>query len=198
MKTHNLDPADPIAILGSLTTYRLACNANRIHEREAMWAMPHFVADQVASSLNDRMVQADEIKGMGTTVNSNGTALHVHRLRLYSEVVNHLLKWNARDETIAEADATILRYMQPSNMTPLQYGEAFFVKAICVGDVYNKGTLNDALIQEVDKLNLHSLRGYLATHPHADLTDLALHAQSFLAIQGSSIKKKGLSQQRHS
>lgn len=36
MKTHTFDPASPISVLGFLTIYKLACDANHIHEVAAM------------------------------------------------------------------------------------------------------------------------------------------------------------------
>lgn len=63
MKEHTFDPSDPISILGFLTTFKLACDANRIHEGAAMWAMLSFVADLAAASPNSRMVKSD-----GTTI----------------------------------------------------------------------------------------------------------------------------------
>lgn len=105
--------------------------------------MPSFVADCVAFSLNSRMMQNDGTKGQDTTVNSNGVALDAPGHCSYLEVVNHLLKRFANDESIADADAAILRLTHPAGMTPLLYGEALFAKVIRVGDVYEEGKLND-------------------------------------------------------
>lgn len=73
------------------------------------------------------------------------------RLRLYSEVMNLVLKVYADGQAIAEADTTILRHTQPPYMTPLQYGEDLSAKAICVGDVNDEGTLNERFIEGVDE-----------------------------------------------
>lgn len=51
------------------------------------------------------------------------------------------------DEAITKACADILNFTQLANMTALQYCEALLAKAICVGDVYDDGTLNDTFIE---------------------------------------------------
>lgn len=152
-----------------------------------MWAMPSFVADHVAASLNSRMVRSDDTSIAVATVHATA-ASQAPRLTSYPEVVNHLLKRYANDQGIAETDAAISRYSQPAIMTPLQYREDLFAKAIRVGDVYGDAVLNDIFIEGIDASIRQSLRKYWATHPHADLTDLAFVDQSLLAIQEGSNK----------
>lgn len=79
-------------------------------------------------------------------------------------------------------------------MKALQYGEALFAKAIRVGDVFDKGTLNEKFIEEVHESIRLSLREYWATQPHADLIDLAFRAQYLIAIQGWSTTMNQLQQ----
>lgn len=69
-KTHGLEPNDLIPTPGVLATSKLACDANCMHEDTKVLAMPHFVADRVASLLESCMVQIDRTKGTTTTVSS--------------------------------------------------------------------------------------------------------------------------------
>lgn len=126
MKTHTFALADPISILGFSTALNLACNANSIHEGAALKATPSFVADRVASTLNSSKMQNHEVKGLDTTVNSNGPALQAPRLRSYSKVMNRLMKRYGNEEASVEANAAIL--IQPAGMILLQYGEVFLEK----------------------------------------------------------------------
>lgn len=103
--------------------------------------------------------------------------------------MTHLLKRYADDERIPEADAAILRFMQPVNMTSMQFGEALITKAIRVEDVYDKGTFIETF-KEVHESIHHNLRGYCATHLYADLTNLAFQAPWLLVTQSGSSKTK--------
>lgn len=49
-------------------------------------------------------------------------------LRFYSEVVNYLLKTFNTYQAIAEYEAAILHYMQPSDMTPKQFAASLGAK----------------------------------------------------------------------
>lgn len=115
-----------------------------------MWSMPSFFTDRVEFLLNSRLVQSDGTKGRTTTSNSNAAALQAPRLSSYSEVVNHMLRRYANDETIEDADVAIHCFSQPAGMIPLQYGEALLGKANRVGDVYDEGILNGTFIEGLD------------------------------------------------
>lgn len=78
--------------------------------------MLSFITDRVASSQNNRIVQTNGMKGLATTVNSNGAALQAPCLRSYSDVFNLLLKKYANNKAIAEADVAILRSTQTTSM----------------------------------------------------------------------------------
>lgn len=56
MRTRTFYPADPISVLGFLTTFKLQCNAKRVNECAAMLEMPIFVAGHLACSLKSYMV----------------------------------------------------------------------------------------------------------------------------------------------
>lgn len=59
LNPQNFDLADPISILGFLMTFKLTCDASRIHGFTALRALPSFVADLAASFLNCSMLQSD-------------------------------------------------------------------------------------------------------------------------------------------
>lgn len=71
MRTHGFGLAELISVFGFLTTSKLACDANCIHEGAEMPAMPAFVADCVASFCNCRMARSDGTQVITTTVNFN-------------------------------------------------------------------------------------------------------------------------------
>lgn len=84
-------------------------------------------------------------------------------------MVDHLLKRQAHHEGIAEADTAVLRLTQLANMMSLQYGNAVFVKAICVTDVNDKGRFDDCILGKVDESIHHSLCEYWAIYLYVDL-----------------------------
>lgn len=189
MKTHSFDFAHPILILSFLTTSNLACSTKRNPEGSTMWAIQSLVADRIAASFNSHMVQSDGIRSVNTTVESNGAALQAPRLRSYREVIGHILKKYAHNEAISDADQATLRFTQLANMKLLQWSGAFFAKPTRVKDIYDKRTLNDTFIEEVNESIRHSLRGYPPTHPHAKLAGIAIQEQYFLGIQAGLIKR---------
>lgn len=56
MKVHIFDVKDSISIFGFLTTFKHACDMNEVHEREALQVFPHYVKENLANSLNSRML----------------------------------------------------------------------------------------------------------------------------------------------
>lgn len=72
--------------------------------------------------------------------------------------------------------------MQPALMTSQQFAEDLIANSCKIATVYDKSTLNDVFVDGVNAFVHHSLRDYWALHPHPDLTNIALHADSFLAI----------------
>lgn len=57
------------------------------------------------------------------------------------------MKHYANDQAIAEAHAGTRSYIQRVNVTPLQYKDNLFAKAVCVGDVYVELALNNIFIE---------------------------------------------------
>lgn len=149
MKAHLFDSEDPITMIGFLTTSKFACDTNHIQEGAAMWALPHYVNETLANSLDSRMCATDKSYPIATSLRNVDNQSH-KLLRLYPDVVNYLLKKFATDPAIAGFDAAILLYMQAGNMTPEQYADDVVAKSCKVTDVFDKCTLNDVIIEGVD------------------------------------------------
>lgn len=105
--------------------------------------------------------------------------------------MNHLVKKYVENDAISEANKAILQLMQPTNMTPLQYNKALFLKAFYNRDVYDEGTTNSTYIEKYEELIRHSFRSYWTTHSQIDLIDLSFYSQSQLDVNS------GLSKQTH-
>lgn len=73
MKAHTLKPADPLLIIGLLTTVKLASSANRIYWA-TIWLTPSFMSKQVAAFLNYQMMKSDGATGVKTTIVSHRLA----------------------------------------------------------------------------------------------------------------------------
>lgn len=127
MKAHFFDPKDPISIIGFLATFKLACDTNKIHEGVAMWVLSHYLKDTLANALNSRMCAEDRSASLPASERNEPRSRKL--LRSYPEVVNYLFKKISTDQAIAENDAAILRYMQPSGMTQQQYADDLVVKS---------------------------------------------------------------------
>lgn len=59
------------------------------------------------------------------------------KLTIDSETVNYRVETYATDNAIAEMDAEILYFMQTSTMTPTDYAEALWNKALSCNLVYD-------------------------------------------------------------
>lgn len=97
MKAYSLDPSDPISIIGFLSTFLLACDTNSLHESAAMWILPFFVKNALATIVNSRMSAADSINLVVASVNSTEQLIQKNLLRSHSELVNCLLKKFSND-----------------------------------------------------------------------------------------------------
>lgn len=84
---------------------------------------------------------------------------------------------------MVDADAAILRYTQPTNMTFLQYGKDQFSITIRLGDFCEKLALNNIFIEDSYKSTCYSLHKYWSSNGNVDLTDFPFEARSLLAIQ---------------
>lgn len=60
MKAHFFDPNDPIFIVGLLATFKLAWYSSHVHESSAMWFLPVFVRNTLATTLYSCMSAATQ------------------------------------------------------------------------------------------------------------------------------------------
>lgn len=73
-------------------------------------------------------------------------------------------------------------------MTPMKYASDLYASLCKVASVYDKSTLNEIFVEGDDSSIYCSLRKYCATHPHADVINIAFKAWWLLATQRSSVK----------
>lgn len=85
-------------------------------------------------------------------------------------------------QIISELDAAILRYMQPSNMTPRQYSNALVPEPCKFASVYDGETLNGIFNKDVNGFIAHSNLHYWAQVPQAELNNKSLQRESPLFV----------------
>lgn len=79
-------------------------------------------------------------------------------MRLYHDVVNHLLQTFATDDISAETDAALLIFPQSFTMLPTQCAEAVLSKSLKCGEVYEEYVLKGIFIKGLCKLDRHSMK----------------------------------------
>lgn len=79
-------------------------------------------------------------------------------------------------------------YTQPPSLPPTKYADALYARSCKLADVYDEAALNDIFIEIIDSSICHSVWKYWASTSQADLTDVALKAQSPLAILNGRTK----------
>lgn len=128
MKAHLFSRNDPIPIIGSLPTFTLACSSYHFKEETVMWALPYFVHKRLANALMSCMYVEDSLARFPASI-CNEEQQSQKLLRPYLEIVRYYLKTFATDWAVAEYDTSILRYMQPLSVTPLQYADNINIKS---------------------------------------------------------------------
>lgn len=167
MKAHFVDQNDPISIIGFLATFKFACDANRIHEAEAMRVLPYYANETVASALQSRMCATNKSSSFAVSV-PNVDNRSKKFLRLYQEVAYCVLNKFVTDQAIIEFDAAILRDMQLANMMPQQYADNLVARSCKVAEVSDEGAFYDVIIDGTDPSIRHSVRHYWAQNAQAD------------------------------
>ena len=101
MKTHTFRGQDPIAVLGFLARFKMACDHNGVSEGAAVWCFQFCLTGQAHELLQSRF------HGNTMAVDAEQREL----LEPYAEVVNVFLRTYATDEVISEAvgDVTSFR-----------------------------------------------------------------------------------------
>ena len=91
MKTHTFGGQDPIAVLGFLAQFKMACDHNGVSEGAAVWCFQFYLTGQAHVLLQSRL------HGNTMAVDAEQREL----LETYAEVVNVLLRTYATDEVIS-------------------------------------------------------------------------------------------------
>lgn len=55
MKAHLFNPKDLIFLIKFLATFKLACGTNHVHEKVAIFVMPHYIKKTVGNACNSRV-----------------------------------------------------------------------------------------------------------------------------------------------
>ena len=107
MESHTFSGQDPIAVLGFLARFKMACNHNGINDGAAAWCFQSYLIGQAHAVLESHL-------------NGNTMAVDMERselLRTYLQVVNFLLCTYATDEVISEAVGDVTSFRPISNIT---------------------------------------------------------------------------------
>lgn len=103
-------------------------------------------------------------------------------LQTYPQFLNYILKY-ATSGVIVKQKARNLRHAQPTNMTPHQLADNLVSKSRKIGEVHDKGTLNDVFVDGDDASIRNSQYSYWSTNPLSDWTEITFWAESLLCIQ---------------
>ena len=111
MKTHTFSGQDPIAVLGFLARFKMACDHNGLTEGAALWCFLFYLTGQAHALLQSRL------HGNTLAVDTEQREL----LETYPEVFNFMLRTYATDGVIAAAVGDVTSFRQSSNMTKEVY-----------------------------------------------------------------------------
>ena len=120
IKTHTFGGQDPIAVLGFLARFKMACDHNGVSEGADVWCFQFYLTGQAHALFQSR------IHGNNMAVDAEQREL----LETYAEVVNFLLRTYATDEFISEAVGNVTSFRQSSNMTEEVYNNQFWDKVL--------------------------------------------------------------------
>lgn len=184
-KAHFFDSKNSIFIISFWASFRLFCNASKIHESAAKWVPPHYGPEALANVLYSRKC-AEGRPAPFPTSERNDQDRSRKLLRSYPEEVNYFIKKYVTVQAIAGYETKILRYLQPANKTFQRNAEDFIAKLCKVTDVYDEDTLNDLLIKGLDRSIRHRLQNYCAANPQAEVFDIGVQVKLLLAIRNGS------------
>lgn len=119
MKASIFDSLDSIFIIDLLSSLKLACETNGIHESATLWLLHFFIKKQAAFALNSRIALKSKFLRK---------CQKEWTLTAYCKVVNCLKELYASDDVIAETDAEIKSFTPPLNKTSIEYLESLWAK----------------------------------------------------------------------
>lgn len=106
----------------------------------------------------------------------------------YCEVVQYLIRTYASDDIIAQAEAELVNFRQPSNMNEETYAAALWEKALRCRPVYSEAKLKGLYIEGVHDAIRLNVRSHWATNSTADSNAIARYAASVATLT----KSKGM------
>lgn len=157
MKAHSFDPKDPFSITEFLAAFKLACDIKDIHRGAASEASRHYIKQTLENTLISRICARYKLTLLVASVQNEQP--HSRKLlRLQVKVANYFLKTYATRRALAIYHMATLRFVQQTNMTPQQFAKNLIAMYCNVENLYDRTTLNDVLIEDVDAFICHSLR----------------------------------------
>lgn len=157
MKAYWFVLSKPIFIVKFFATFKLVCDANCIEEEAAMWVLPFFFRNALATTFISRRFAAAYITPVVALNNITEPLIQKKLLQLYPEIFNYLLKKFANHQAIAEMDFTNLCYSKLAHMAPMQYFDVLSAKFWKVVDDYDESTINNIVTESVVSSIYHSL-----------------------------------------
>lgn len=76
------------------------------------------------------------------------------------DVISYLLETYTTGYVIPGMDVEILRFTQPTNMTPMEYADALWNKMLCCYLVYDEYVPKGIIIRVLHSLIGHSMRSF--------------------------------------
>lgn len=110
MRTITFDPYSPIYIISFLSSFKSACNTDRIHEGAVMWLLPLFLKKRAAEDLISRP---------GLNGKSYCRRQKEWPLAKYCVVVNYISETYGTEDGILETDAETMMFAQTLDKTPI-------------------------------------------------------------------------------
>lgn len=120
-----------------------------------MWLF-HFFMNKTASAVQNARLSAHSTD----EEHSRSTRDKKRYFNTYPQVANFLLRKYGTDEVIAKSECDIMRFAQPSNMTPSPYAEKLVTKTLQSGDLYEEYVLNETFLKGLDASIRNSMREY--------------------------------------
>lgn len=132
MRTSILDPFDPISIIATLSSFKLACATNDIHEGAAMWHLQFSLKQQATGSLKSKIL---------LRTRSSRKCQKERKLTMYCEVINYLLETYATDVASSETNAKTMRFILLPKKSPIEHAKFLLCKKLRGNGVYNKNVI---------------------------------------------------------
>lgn len=107
-------------------------------------------------------------------------------LTTYYQVVIHLSETYATDNVIIEKDSEITRYVKPTTMLPLEFGNALWLKTLRCPQVYNKHVLRGMFLEEQRQSDLQFMQSNCSSHGTELVQKLAYHSTSGKQLQAAA------------